>query len=99
MFVFHYRYLEKDHIQHCVPSNVSSGLSFLPVSYVYVNGSANVTEQTTKVLPTGEPLNGSKAYIELLSYFTTTNSTPDEVNALGYRMLHNLYPEVKYVCK
>ena len=82
---------------HCVPSNVSSGLSFLPVSYVYINGSANVNENTTKVLPTGEPLSGSKAYVELLSFFTTTNSTPDDVQALGYKMLHKLYPEVKFV--
>lgn len=92
-----YRYLENDHIQHCVPSNVSSGLSFLPVSFVYVNGSANVTQKTTKVLPTGEPLDGAKAYIDILSYFITTNNTPDEVHDLGYTMLHKLFPEVRYI--
>lgn len=91
------RYLENDHIQHCVPSNVSSGLSFLPVSFVYVNGSANVTQKTTKVLPTGEPLDGAKAYIDILSYFTTTNNTPDEVHDLGYTMLHKLFPEVRNI--
>jgi len=93
------RYLENDHIQHCVPSNVSSGLSFLPVSFVYVNGSANVTQKTTKVLPTGEPLDGAKAYIDILSYFTTTNNTPDEVHDLGYTMLHKLFPEALEVAR
>ena len=91
-----HRYLEIDHIQHCVPSKVSSGLSFLPVSFVYVNGSANVTQKTTKVLPTGEPLNGAKAYIDILSYFTTTNNTPEEVHELGYTMLYKLFPEVRF---
>ena len=90
------RYLEEDHIQYCVPSSVSSGLSSLPVSYVYVNGTANISQPTTKVLPFGEPLNGSKAYMELLSFFTTTNSTPDEVYNLGYDMLRKLYPEVTH---
>lgn len=90
------RYLEEDHIQYCVPSSVSSGLSSLPVSYVYVNGSANISQTTTKVLPFGQPLNGSKAYMELLSFFTTTNSTPDEVYNLGYDMLRKLYPEVTH---
>ena len=61
---------------------------------MYVNRSANITQETTKVLPTGEPLNGSQAYLELLSFFTTTNNTPDEVYDLGYKMLHQLYPEV-----
>ena len=92
-----HRYLEIDHIQHCVPSKVSSGLSFLPVSFVYVNGSANVTQKTTKVLPTGEPLNGAKAYIDILSYLTTTNNTPEEVHELGYTMLYKLFPEVSFI--
>lgn len=93
------RYLEEDHLAHCVPSNVSSGFSFLPVRYVYVNGTPNVTHRTTKVLPTGEPLNGSSAFIELLSFFTTTNSSPDEVQKLGYKMLHELYPQAMEVAR
>ena len=47
------------------------------------------------VLPTGQPLNGSKAYLELLSFFTTTISSPDEVQELGYKMLAALYPQVQ----
>ena len=34
--------------------------------------------------------------MELLSFFTTTNSTPDEVYNLGYDMLRKLYPEVTH---
>ena len=63
---------------------------------MYVNGIANISQTTTKVLPFGEPLNGSTAYMELLSFFTTTNSTPDEVYNLGYDMLRKLYPEVTH---
>ena len=50
------------------------------------------------VLPTGQPLNGSKAYLELLSFFTTINSSPDEVQGLGYKMLAALYPQVQCSC-
>lgn len=50
------------------------------------------------VLPTGQPLNGSKAYLELLSFFTTINSSPDEVQGLGYKMLAALYPQVQFSC-
>lgn len=92
-----FRYLKHEHMQHCVPSSVSSGLSFLPLSFVYVNGTADINRKTTKVLPSGEPLNGSRAYVEILSYFTTTNNTPDEVHELGYKMLHKLYPEVSKI--
>ena len=73
---------------------MSSGLAKLPIAHVYLNG--NKTNQTTDpYLPDGTPLNGSKAYEHMLSYFTTTNITPDEVHALGYEMIDKLYSQVK----
>lgn len=88
------RFLQTENLEHCVPSSVSSGLASLPLSHVYVKG--NQTAQTTsKQLPSGEPLNGTKAYESILPYFTTISKTPDQVHQLGKEMLWKLYPEVK----
>ncbi|XP_068740560.1 uncharacterized protein [Montipora capricornis] len=92
------RFLETENLYHCVPSSVSSGLANLPVSYVYFNGS-QTDELTTKVLPTGEPLSGKKAYKSILPFFTTTTKTPDEVHDLGRKMLDELYPEVLAIAR
>ena len=93
---FFFRFLETENLYHCVPSSVSSGLANLPVPYVYVNGSPT-DEVTTKVLPTGEPLSGKKAYESILPFFTTTTKTPNEVHDLGRKMLDELYPEVRRI--
>ena len=82
-------------MQHCVPSNVSSGLATLPLAYVYINGT-KTNQRTTMKLPTGEPLDGKKAYEIIMPYFTTVDLTPDDVHNLGFRMLNKLYPEVRW---
>ena len=69
------RYLTEEHMKYCVPSNVSSGLFNRPVSYVYYNGVANMSEPTSKRLPTGELINGKDGYQRTMSFFTTTNDT------------------------
>lgn len=69
-------YLSGEYRSHCIPSNVSSGLGTRPVSYVYTDGVANLSQPTTKTLPTGEKANGKKAYERIMRFFTTTNSTP-----------------------
>lgn len=96
MFKFNTRYLETENLEHCVPSSVSSGLAKLPLSNVFVNGT-KTAETTSKQLPDGEPLNGTKAYESIMSYFTTTSETPDEVHQLGKDMLKKLFPEVKLI--
>ena len=88
-------YLEFDHMRHCLPSNVSSGLAGFPVDYVYTDGNPNYTQKTTKVLPGGEKLDGKKAYTMIMPYFTTTSTTPDQVHELGKEMLAKLYPQVR----
>ena len=80
---------------YCVPSSISSGLAELPLSSVYVNGSRTAVS-TTKQLPTGETLDGKKAYESILPYFTTTSLSPDEIHQLGNEMLAKLYPEVAH---
>ena len=89
-----FRYLRRDHIQHCVPSNVSSGLATLPLSFVYVNNTPIKSRPTNKSLPTGELLNGKKPYQQIVSYFTTNTMSPDDIHDLGFKMLKELYPQV-----
>ena len=89
-----FRYLRRDHIQHCVLSNVSSGLATLPLSFVYVNNTAIKSRPTNKSLPTGELLNGKKSYQQIVSYFTTNTMSPDDIHDLGFKMLKELYPQV-----
>ena len=91
------RYLETEHIRHCVPSNVSSGLATLPLKYVWLDGKENKSWPTNPTLPTGEPLNGSQAYSKIMSYFTTNTMTPMEVHKLGQQQLAVLYPLVSCV--
>ena len=83
-------------MRHCVPSNVSSGLAGLPVEYVYTDGVPDKSQVTTKVLPTGEKLDGKKAYEKIMPYFTTTSITPDQVFEMGEKMLKKLYPQVSH---
>ena len=94
--VFYSRYLETENLKHCVPSSVASGLAELPLSYVFVNRK-KTAETTSKQLPDGEPLNGSKAYESIMPYFTTISITPDQVHQLGKEMLRKLYPEVNLI--
>ena len=88
------RYVEFEHIRHCVPSNVSSGLANLPLKYVWVDCKENKSWPTNPYLPTGEPLNGKQAYSQIMSYFTTNAMTPKEVHELGIKQLDFLYPMV-----
>ena len=73
---------------------MSSGLATLPLSFVYVNDTAEKSRPTNKSLPTGEKLNGKKSYEKIVTYFTTNSMTPDEINKLGFKMLNELYPQV-----
>ncbi|KAL9963384.1 hypothetical protein ACROYT_G026894 [Oculina patagonica] len=87
------RYIEKEHLQYCTPSNLSSGLASLPLDYVYINGT-KTNKTTTKTLPTGERLDGKATYLKLLQYFTTTEKTPDEIFKLGWSIINRNYPKV-----
>ena len=73
------RYLATDHMKHCVPSNISSGLFNRPLRYVYYNGVPNVSEPTTMKLPSGEFIDGKAGYERTMRFFTTTNHTAGEL--------------------
>ena len=93
-----FRYIKEEHILYCVPSNVSSGLANLPLKYVWFDGKENKSWPTHPYLPTGEPLNGSWAYSQVMSYFTTKNMSPMEVQQLGKEQLEILYRMVSVRC-
>ena len=88
------RYLEYEHVRHCLPLDVSSGLANLPVEYIYQDGK-KTNERTTRRLPlTNKVLDGKNAYKNMLPYFTTSDKTPEEVNKIGEDRLKVLYPQV-----
>lgn len=87
-------YLDKDHMKHCLPNDEASGLSGLPVDYVFTNGVPDRNNLTTKKLPTGEVLNGTNAYRLMLSYFTTTDLSPEKIYAEGITQLKSFYGQV-----
>lgn len=89
-----FRFLEEEYIDYCVPSNVSSGLGSLPLSYVWYKGKENRSWPTDPTLPTGEKLNGAYAYSLIMPYFTTNDMKPSTVHALGKKQLDKLYPMV-----
>lgn len=72
------RYLATDHMKHCVPSNVSSGLFNRPLRYVYYNGIPNMSEPATRKLPSGKLIDGKAGYERTMRFFTTTNHTAGE---------------------
>lgn len=92
------RFIEDEYIQHCVPENIATGLSSLPLKYIYVNGSQTNTE-TTQKLPSGETLKGLDSYLKLLQHFTTNSQTPENIYKLGEEMLSKLYVEVLELTK
>lgn len=92
------RFIKEEHIAHCAPDSVATGLGSLPLAYVFVNGSQTSTK-TTQKLPTGEELNGKDSYKKLLAHFTTTSQTPDEIYNLGEDMRDKLYSEVLELAK
>ena len=87
-------YLDHEHRSHCLPNDLASGLANLPVDYVYNNGVPDKSQPTKKILPTGEPLNGTESYKLILSYFTTTDISPEEIFAEGEKQLKYFYDQV-----
>ena len=88
------RFLETDHIRHCVPDNVSSGLSSLPLPHVYVDGVVQSDQSTTQELPSGHKLNGTRAYLKLMSIFTTLEISPSKLKKIAEERLDGLILQV-----
>lgn len=79
-------YLAKEHLPHCLPSSVSSGLGTLPVDYMYYNGSKTL-ERTNRTLRSGDKIiSGKESYRSFMSFQTTQGITPG--NALITKWLN-----------
>ena len=94
IYLFISSYLEKEHMRHCVPSNISSGLFNRPLKYVFTDGKPNISQPTVRNLSTGEIISGPQTYASILSFFTTSDITPEEVNKKGWEMVNKTYPQV-----
>ena len=91
-------YLENEHSRHCLPNDVASGLANLPVDFVYTDGVPDPKNRTTKILPgTRRKLNGTQTYRMILSYFTTTDITPEEIYKEGIAQLKIFMPQVALI--
>lgn len=91
------RYLEKEHIKYCYDG--ATGIAELPLSFVYANGVLDRHRPTTGSFPNGDKFNASTSYKRLLSFFTSTTISPEELKAMGYKKLEALLSEVKTLAK
>ncbi|KAM7443428.1 hypothetical protein ABFA07_007884 [Porites harrisoni] len=92
-------YLDNEHKSHCLPNDLASGLANLPVDFVYINGTPDKNQPTNKTLPTGERLNGTESYKLILSFFTTTDISPEEIFDEGKKQLKFFYDQVIDIAK
>ena len=91
-------FLEYEHSRHCLPESVASGLANLPVDYVYTDGVPDLGNRTTKVLPgSDKTLRGNDTYRMILSYFTTFDISPEDINDKGNKQLNIYMPQVSLV--
>ena len=88
-----YRYLEKEHLQYCYSG--ATGMAKLPLNAVYVNGVRDPSRPTTGTLPNGDAINATDSYKMILSFFTSSSITPEELKDKGYNKLDALLIEVE----
>ena len=61
---------------------------------MYVDGVVSRNEPTTQTLPSGHKLNGTQAYLRLLSFFTTLDISPRQLKDIAQKRLDNLLSQV-----
>ncbi|RMX57698.1 hypothetical protein pdam_00004961 [Pocillopora damicornis] len=88
------RHLETEYIRHCIPSNVASGLSSLPLPYMYVDEIAKSDQPTTQELPSRDRLSGAQTYLKLISVFTTLVVSPEKLKHISQEKLDELSSHV-----
>ena len=89
-----FRHLETEYIRHCIPSNVASGLSSLPLPYMYVDEIAKSDQPTTQELPSRDRLSGAQTYLKLISVFTTLVVSPEKLKHISQEKLDELLSHV-----
>ena len=88
--------MEGEHKSHCPTPELSAGLKKMPRTYVYSEQirNWNTTVSTTRRLPSGEELVGSKSYESLMRFFTTFNITPTVLKKKAWERLYDLHNQV-----
>jgi len=66
----------------------------LPLNSVYVEGVRDPSRPTTGTLPNGDVINATNSYKMILSFFTSTSITPEELRDKGYQKLDALLSQV-----
>ena len=89
-----FRHLETEYIRHCIPSNVASGLSSLPLPYMYVDEIAKSDQPTTQELPSRDRLSCAQTYLKLISVFTTLVVSPEKLKHISQEKLDELSSHV-----
>ena len=67
----------------------------LPLNSVYVEGVRDPSRPTTGTLPNGDVINATNSYKMILSFFTSSSITPEELKDKGYQKLDALLIEVE----
>lgn len=90
------RYVEGEHKSHCPTPTLSAGLKKMPLPNVYSEQTAtwNRSATTTRRLPSGEVLVGSKSYESLMRFFTTFDISPEELKRKAWERLYYLHNQV-----
>ena len=89
--------MEKDHLRHCLPEDLASGIAELPVKFIYLDGNATSNKTTGRLPITGDLIDGKNSYKNILPYFTTSEISPERVNEIGQERLNALYPQVRII--
>lgn len=90
-------YLEKEHLQYCYSG--ATGMAKLPLNAVYVYDLRDPSRPTTGTLPNGDVINATNSYKMILSFFTSSSITPEELKDKGYKKLDALLIEAKELAK
>ena len=66
----------------------------LPLNSVFVNEVRDPSRPTTGTLPDGYVINATNSYKMILSFFTSSSITPEELKDKGYKKLDALLSQV-----
>lgn len=67
----------------------------LPLNSVYVDSLRDPSRPTTGALPNGDVINATNSYKMLLSFFTSSSITPEELKEMGYKKLDEFLSQVE----
>jgi len=88
----YFDYFNNTHLRHCPPASVVTGLSDLPLQYIYVDDVPG--EETTPYLEAdGEKfdLDGVETYKTIMKFFVPGQDDPGSVREVGLKLVDEFY--------